>query len=212
MVLNRIIKYLTISDLALLSGFSFISPIFPLFVVDKIQGGNMEVVGFAIGINVLVRAILQLPIARYLDKKRGDLDEYYFTIISTVMLAVTPLLYLVISTPAELYLVQIIYAVGFAMNYPAWMSLFTRHAEREREGSQWAVWSAVTGIGAAAAAAVGGIIGERYGFSSVLWLVFIVTIFGAISLFRIYDPLKAPHEHHKIKQKQAFEIKEGEIK
>lgn len=212
MVLNKIIKYLTISDLALLSGFSFISPIFPLFIVDKIQGGNMEVVGFAIGINVLVRAILQLPIARYLDKKRGDLDEYYFTIISTVMLGVTPLLYLVISTPAELYVVQIIYAVGFAMNYPAWMSLFTRHAEREREGSQWAVWSAVTGIGAAVAAAVGGVIGERYGFSTVLWLVFIVTILGAISLFKIYKPLKAPHEHHKIKQKEAFEIKEGGMK
>ncbi|MDP3057707.1 MAG: MFS transporter [bacterium] len=212
MLLNKIIKYLTVADFALLSGFSLIAPIFAIFILNNIKGGNMEVVGFATAINVLVRAVLQLPIAKYLDKKRGDLDEYYFTIISTVLLAATPLLYLKISTPVELYAVQIIYAIGFAMNYPAWMSLFTRHAEREREGSQWAIYSAVTGVGAAAAAAIGGVIGERYGFPALFWLVFFVTMLGAISLLKIYEPLKAPHEHHKIKQKEAFEIKGSEIK
>ncbi len=210
MKLNSIIKYLTISDLALLSGFALISPIFAVFILDSIKGGNLEVVGFATAVNVLTKAVLELPIARYLDKKRGDLDEYQFTVVGSAFLAAVPLFYLVISTPLELYIIQFFYGIGLAMNYPGWMSLFTRHAEKEREGSQWAIYSSVTGVGAAGAAAIGGLIGEKYGFNSVFWLVFFMAVLGTVLLFKVYQPLKLRHEHHSIKQKEAFEIKEAE--
>lgn len=212
MVINNIIKYLTIADFTLLSGFSLIAPIFAVFILDNIKGGNLEVVGFATAINVIFKAIFELPIARYLDKKRGDLDEYYFTIIGSVFLAIVPLFYLIISTPLELYIVQGFYGIALAMNYPGWMSLFTRHAEKEREGSQWAIYSSITGVGMAGASALGGVIGEKYGFPMVFWLVFIITILGTLSLFKIRKPLQLRHEHHQIKQKEAFEIKEAEMK
>lgn len=203
---------MTISDFAILSGMSFIAPIFPIFIIDNIRGGSLEVVGFATGIHVFIRAILSLPIARYLDRKRGDFDEYYALVLGSVLLAVSPLFYLVISTPGELYLVQIIYGVGYAMAYPSWMSLFTRHAEKEREGSQWAIYSFITSVGMAGASALSGLVAQRAGFPSMFWLVFLITILGSVSLIGIYRPLKERHEHHKIKQEEAFEIKESEIK
>ncbi|MBU4579711.1 MFS transporter [Patescibacteria group bacterium] len=212
MKLNSIIKYLTIADFALLSGFSLIAPIFAVYILDNIKGGNLEIVGIATAINILFKVVFQLPIARYLDKKKGDLDEYYFTIIGSAFLAVSPLFYLIISTPTELYAVQAFYGISLAMNYPGWMSLFTRHAEKERESSQWAIYSSITGIGSAAAAALGGFIGERYGFNLVFWLVFFITVLGTVSLVKIYPPLKLRHEHYKMKEAEAFEIKKAEMK
>lgn len=210
MVLNKIIKYLTISDFAILSGMSFLAPIFPVFVIDNIKGGSLEVVGFATGIHVFIRAILSLPVARYLDKKKGDLDEYYTLIFGSALLAISPLFYLIVSTPMELYFIQIVYGIGYAMAFPSWMSLFTRHAEKEREGSQWAVYSFVTSVGMAIASALSGFVATKFGFQAIFWMIFAITIFGTASLAIIYKPLRIRHEHHKMKEMEAFEIKESE--
>lgn len=212
MVLNKIIKFLTISDFAIMTGFSFLAPIFAVFILGSIKGGTLETVGFATSIQVFAKALLEYPIARLLDKKRGDMDEFYCMIVGSFLICTVPLLYLIITTPIQLYAVQFIYGIATAMAYPAWMSLFTRHAEKEREGSQWALYATVIGIGTAIAAAMGGVIGERYGFISVFWLVFGMSVVGTISLIGIYEPLRLRHEHHKIKQEEAFEIKEAEIK
>lgn len=212
MVINRIIKFLIISDFAVLTGFSFIAPIFAVFIIGNIQGGTLETVGFATSIQVFAKALLEYPIARMLDKKRGDIDEFYCMVIGTFMICFVPLLYLIIRTPAELYFVQFIYGIASAMAYPAWTSLFTRHAEKEHEGSQWAIYATTIGVGTAISAALGGVIGEKYGFVSVFWLVFAMSVVGTISLIGVYEPLRIRHEHHKIKQEEAFEIKESEIK
>lgn len=212
MVLNRIIKFLTLSDFAILTGFSFLAPIFAVFILGNIEGGTLETVGFATSIQVFSKALLEYPIARLLDKKRGDMDEFYCMVIGTFLICIVPLLYLVIKTPIELYFVQFMYGIATAMAYPAWMSLFTRHAEKEREGSQWALYATAIGVGTAISAAMGGMIGEKYGFTAVFWIVFAMSIIGAVSLIGVYEPLRIRHEHHKIKQNEAFEIKESETK
>ncbi len=212
MVLNNIIKFLTISDFAILTGFSFVAPIFAVFVLQNIEGGSMETAGFAISIQVFAKALLEFPIARHLDKKRGDMDEFYCMIFGSFVICIIPLLYLIIRTPGQLYLVQFVYGLATAMAYPSWMSLFTRHAEKEREGSQWALYATAIGLGTAISAALGGIIGEKYGFPTVFWLVFAMSVIGTISLLGIYKPLALRHEHHKMKEQEAFEIKEAEGK
>lgn len=212
MALSKIIKFLTISDFAIMTGFSFLAPIFAVFILDKIEGGSMETVGFAVSIQVFSKALLEYPIARLLDKKRGDMDEFYCMVVGSFAVCIVPLLYLLIKTPIQLYLVQFIYGIALAMAYPAWMSLFTRHAEKEREGSQWALYATVIGIGTAFSAAMGGIIGEKYGFELVFWLVFAMSLVGTVSLVGIYEPLRIRHEHHKMKEDEAFEIKESENK
>ncbi len=212
MVLNKIIKFLTISDFAILTGFSFLAPIFAVFILGNIKDGNLETVGFATSIQVFSKATLEYPIARYLDKKRGDLDEFYCMVIGSLIICIVPLLYLIIKTSNQLYFVQFIYGIAAAMAYPAWMSLFTRHAKKEREGSQWALYATIIGIGTAISAALGGVIGEKYGFPTVFWIVFVMSVVGTISLIGIYQPLKVHHEHHKMKEQKAFEIKESEGK
>jgi len=110
MLLNKIIKFLTISDFAVLTGFSFIAPIFAVFILGNIEGGTLETVGFATSIQIVSKALLEYPIARFLDKKRGDMDEFYCMVIGTVLISIVPLLYLAIKTPTQLYLVQLFMA------------------------------------------------------------------------------------------------------
>jgi len=58
--INKIIKILILSDVALLSGFGFIVPIFAIFLVGKIQGGNVEVAGYAAAIYWIVILVLNI--------------------------------------------------------------------------------------------------------------------------------------------------------
>ena len=62
----------------------------------------------------------------------------------------------------------------------------------------------------AAASALSGYLATRVGFHAMFWAVFIVSIIGTWFLVETYEPLKQRHEHHKIKQEEAFEIKEAE--
>lgn len=48
--INKIIKVLILSDIALLTGIGFIAPIFAIFIADNIYGGDVRVVGFATSI------------------------------------------------------------------------------------------------------------------------------------------------------------------
>lgn len=188
---KAILNYLIGSDVALSAGFSVISPIFSIFILDNITGGNLRVVGFAAAIFIAVRGILQIPVGRFLDKIRGNRDEYVFLITAFIILAASPILYLIVRTPFELYLVQFLYAIGYAMNYPAWTSLFTRHIEKGAEGHSWATYSTAVDFGGALAAAASGIIAEKFGFPPIVWITLVLNIIGLVAILKLYPHFRS---------------------
>jgi len=40
--MNKVIKVLILSDVALLTGLGFVAPIFAIFLTKQIQGGNLD--------------------------------------------------------------------------------------------------------------------------------------------------------------------------
>ena len=80
-VINKVIKILILSDVALISGFGFITPIFAIFLTDRIEGGNVEVAGYAAAIYWIVMSLVVIPLGRYLDKNHGEKDDLWFIII-----------------------------------------------------------------------------------------------------------------------------------
>ena len=115
MKMNKIIKILIFSDVALLSGFGFVIPIFAIFLVDKIQGGNIEVVGYAAAIYWIVNSLTVIPFARYLDKNRGEKDDLWFVVIGNVLAAISVIGYIFSYLPWHIYLLQAMYALGMGM-------------------------------------------------------------------------------------------------
>ena len=77
--LNKVVKYLIFSDLVFYSGWGLLSPIFAVFILGSITGGNAFVVGMAAGMNLIMRSILRVPFGVYADKSQKR--SYYFMII-----------------------------------------------------------------------------------------------------------------------------------
>jgi MFS family permease len=176
---NRVIKILIVSDFFLLSGLGLIAPIFAVFIINNIQGADVSVVGIAVGIYWILKSIIQVPIGKYLDKKHGEKDDFYFLIIGTFLASLVPLGFIFASLPWHLYALQIIQAVAMAMAVPSWGGIFIRHIDKGKEAMTWSFESAAVGIGAGSAGIIGGIIAKTFGFVPLFIGVSILGIFAA---------------------------------
>lgn len=162
-----------------------LGPIFALFIKEFINGGNEAVVGTAAGIYLFSRSVLQIPIAHLIDKIRGEKDDFWFLFVFTLLMAITPLLYLYIDSPGELYLVQFILGFFTAFTFPAFMALFTRHIDKNKEGTEWGVYFTLTDFASAGLAAIGGILAATIGFHSLIVAVSFLSIIAALTLIPI---------------------------
>ena len=192
--INKVIKILTFSDVLLLTGFGFITPIFAIFITQKIQGGGVEVAGFAMAIYWGVKSILQIPFGRYLDKVRGERDDLWFVVIGNILAALAVFGYIFCYLPWHLYLCQGIYSLGMAMNIPGWSAIFTRHIDKGKEAFEWSTRSTFIGIGAAISGALGGVIAAKFGFNVLFIGVGIFALASALLPFLLYKEI-FPKDH-----------------
>lgn len=188
--INRVIRLLIVSDTVLMGAAGLLGPIFALFITDFIQGGNEAVAGLAAAIYLLTKSVLQIPIAHFIDRVRGEKDDFWIMFVFTLFIAFIPLLYLVIDTPLELYIVQFLLGFFTAFTFPTYMAIFTRHIDKEKEGTEWGVYFTLTDLTGAALAAVGGYIAVSEGFPALIVTVVVISVIGALLLWPIRRYIK----------------------
>src|SRR3989338_6969157 len=183
--INPIIRFLIISDVVLAGAAGLLGPIFALFIEDFIQGGNAAVAGVAAGVYLFTKSILQIPIANFIDKIRGEKDDFWLMFIFSILISFISLFYLVISTPFQLYIVQ--FALGFftAFTFPSYMAIFTRHIDKAKDGTEWGIYFTLTDLIGAALAIVGGYVATTQGFPTLIVAVVVVSFVGAMLLWPI---------------------------
>ena len=189
MKINKVIKILITSDIFLNSGWGLLAPVFAIFILQNIQGGNAKVAGFAAMTYWIVKSSLQIPIGKYLDKNHGEKDDLYFLILGTILVGFVPFGYLVSSLPWHIYLCQILQAVGMAMVIPPWDAIFTRHIDKGKEAFEWGLESTTLGFSAGIAGAIGGLLVAFVGFKIVFIMVGSFTFLAAALLFLIRKEL-----------------------
>ena len=182
---NGAIKMLVFISAAVNMADGFFAPIFAVFVSQRITGGSLEVVGFAVATYWLIKSVIQLPIARFLDLTDGERDDYYAMIIGGIIFVITPFLYLIVSRPLELYAVQALYALGGSLFVVPWTSIFTRHVDKFRIGFEWSLNSSALGFGLMFAAALGGWLATHYGFSAVIACSSLLNAIGVVGMFAL---------------------------
>ena len=188
--INKVIKFLILSDVALLSGLGFIAPIFAIFLTENIKGGNIEVAGFAAAIYWIVKSIVIIPFGRYLDKNHGEKDDLLFIIIGNLLAALAVFGYIFSRLPWHIYFLQGIYALGMGMNIPGYTAIFTRHIDKGREAFDWSVRGALIGVGTGVAGALGGIVASRFGFNILFIAVGIFILLSAFLPFLISKEIR----------------------
>lgn len=183
MKLNKIIKYLVLSDLVFYSGWGLISPIFAVFILDLIKGGDTFVVGLAAGINLIVRSLLRVPFGMYADK--GQKISFHLMTWGLFISALIPLGYLISTTPSHIYLLQGLLGASLAMSTAGWTCLFARHMDKHKESTEWGIDAVAVGLGPGIAGILGGAAVTYFSFSSVFIAVTLIGLLGVLLLFFI---------------------------
>lgn len=208
---NRVIKYLILSDLVFWSGWGLITPIFAIYIVEKIEGGSALVVGIAAAVYWILKSILRLPISIFLDKCFGEKDDYWFLTVGLFIASVVPFGFIFATLPQHVYILQAVHAIGIAISVAGWSPIFTRHIDRGHEATQWGLSDSSFGIGIGITGLIGGWAVIRFGFNPVFIGVGIMGFMGVIFLLCLKNDIKGVFDKgFKMDFKDIFDGEEDE--
>lgn len=183
--INKVVQFLTYSDIMIMSGWGLITPIFAVYLTHTIPGVDLKIVGLASTTYFIVKSVFQIPFARIMDERKGEWDDYISMILGSIILTFVPLLYIGVDEIWKLFAVQILYGFGSAIAYPSWLAIFTRHIDKNQEGLEWSLYHTSTDLGAALSASIGGFIAADMGFNSIFVVIALLNAVGTIFLLAI---------------------------
>jgi MFS family permease len=188
--INRVIQFLTYSDILMLSGWGLVNPILAVFFTDKIIGGSVAIAGIASTIFFLTKSILQIPLARAIDAKKGEWDDFWIMVIGSLLISVSAFSFMFARYPWHIYVIQVVNGLGCALSYPGWLAIFTRHIDRNHESLEWSLYYTAIDLGSALTAALGGFIASAFGYQNLFALVGILSLLGTAFLMGVTGKLK----------------------
>ena len=181
--LNQVILIIIFAEFLFTAASGLITPLFAVFILDNIEGSALTVIGFATAIYWVTKSILQLPIARQLDKNHGEIDDYYSMLGGVFLMVLIVYTYYFIHHVWQVYLLQFLAGVADAFVVPPFYAIFTRHIDKGKEAFEWALFSSFSmGAGSALGAVLGGVLGTIAGFRSVFPVVGILSFVATIML------------------------------
>ncbi len=205
---NAVTRVLVFVDFFYNFAFGSFGPIFAIFITQQIFGGTAAVAGFATSVYWLTKSVLQLPIARFLDKTDGERDDFWAMFLGYFLSGVTPFLYLLVHTPFQLYLAQAYLGFMMAWAVPAWYGIFTRHIDSGRESFEWSLESVFSvGLATAISAALGGYLVDRFGFRWMLLVAGFLAMSASLFLIPLRKYLLPRRRHAKtipLEHKDSF--------
>lgn len=185
--INRVIRYFILTDLLLFGGWGFIGPIFAVFILERIAGGSLIVIGAATAIYWITKSVIQIPMAMFLDKHEGERDDFIVLVSSFIIAGFTAMAYLLVKTVPGLFFVTLLQGIAFGFYIPAWTALFSRHLDKEHCSLDWSLDSTALGIATGITALMGGAIASWIGFEAVFILAGILCFTSAVILISVPD-------------------------
>jgi len=181
--LNQVILVIVMAYFVLTAAAGFLPPMYAVFITTQIAGATVASVGLAITIYWATKSVLQLFVARFIDRNHGEIDDFYFMIAGGILSALFVSLYYFATNIVHVYILQLLIGVADAMVIPPFYAIFTRHIDKGKEGFEWSLFSSFSvGAGAALGAMLGGILGASIGFRAVFPMVGILTFVATIML------------------------------
>ena len=176
--LNKIIRYLIYSDLVFYTGWGLISPIFAIFILDSIKGGDAFVVGMAAAVHLIIRSVLRVPFGIQVDRG-SQRKAFRYMFIGLLIAAFVPAGYIFASNVWHIYALQAVLGVSLAMSTAGWTGIFAKHMDRGKESTEWGVDAVAVGLGPGIAGAIGGLTVSYFGF---FWVFIAVTVAGFLGV------------------------------
>ena len=187
---NQVIQFMTFSDIMMMSGWGLINPILAIFISQQVHGGSVILAGIASTTYLLIKSTLQIPIARMIDMKKGEKDDYRVMVAGSLFISLSAFLFIFVREPWQVIAVQVVGGVGAALSFPSWQAIFTRHIDKSEEGLEWSLYFTAVDLGGALSAALGGFIASYFGYKNLFFIVGIFSLVGTAFLAGITRKLK----------------------
>lgn len=188
-MINKVIRVLIASDFLLQGGWGLVGPIFAIFVTRQIAGGTVASVGFIVATYWLTKSVIQPFLARLLDARKGERDDFVFLVAGMYVANLVPLGYIISTELWHLFLLEFVRGLAMACVVPAWSGIFTRHIDKGKEAFSWSMESTGLGIAAGLAAAFGGVIATGLGFKVVFLLTSVFGLLASTALLLIRNKI-----------------------
>jgi len=183
--INPVVRFMILSDFIWMGSVGLMVPIFAIFVTDTIPGATPATVGIAASIYLITKSVVQIFAASIIDWIRGEKDDFWVLFTFSFLAAILPILYLFMSSPLHLFIIQFIYGILLAFTFPTFMAIFTRHIDRPKAGTEWGIYYTFNDLSAAFTAFAGGVIATLIGFETLIVLSVIVSVLGVSILYPV---------------------------
>lgn len=189
---NKIILYLTASDIFTWGLMVVISSFTGLYLAEKLNMPETEVVkfiGVGIALNSFTNGLLQIPLGYLIDKIKGDLDEIWILFFANTIMGIPLLFFPLISSVELYYIFQVIMGVGTAANLITWRKLFAKHVDKDHEGMEYGSYETVMslsiGIFSIISGSLASVSGEYFDIVMVgMGIIMILSSIWAYMIFR----------------------------
>jgi predicted MFS family arabinose efflux permease len=173
---GKMLRALTLNDVTFWATDAFIAVVLSLFVIGHIDGGSATHVGLGYLMYKGVAALLSIPIGRFFDKHRGHLDEVWGLAIANFVYGAA-YIYLSFATQLwQLYLVMFILGCMSTVNLLSWRTLFFNTISKDEYTETVGTYQTMVFLCQGIALALGGLVGDNFGFD-------VVVLFGGIVIF-----------------------------
>lgn len=174
-------RILLLADTLYLLAGGFLGPIYALYVEEI--GGDLLDASLTFAIFTATSGIVVFLFSLWEDKER-HLEKF---VIGGYLLGVIGyFMFLFVNSPTYLFLVQTVLGLSAALKDPSYDALFSEYG-RKHLALAWGEWEAMDYFSASASALVGGLVVIYFGFQTLLYIMFISSIFAfAISLLLLY--------------------------
>lgn len=169
MTFNRTLIWLAIADLTAVSAFGLILPIFALFLFDNIPGATIQSVALAQAFFLASKAVFELLFSTFdIKNPPSPKTASQRVALGYLFLASIPLGYAVAQDMGQIFLLQLALGLGVGMVGTTWHDLFTASMDRRWQGSEFTLYRTSVGFACAAAAVLGGVIAQLFGYHILL--------------------------------------------
>jgi MFS family permease len=156
--MKKIVMLLIFVDIVFTFGAGLYGPIYAIFV-NQIGGDVLEA-GIAWSIFMIVMGTLEIPFGKLADKS----NKKFFLCLSYLLATLVIFGYIFVSNVLELFILQIVVGVAFAMGDPAWEAWFSGAISKKERGFSFATFHALSSYSQAGAAIAGGLLAQFIGF------------------------------------------------
>lgn len=173
-------RSLLLANYLYMAGVGLLSPIYALYVLE-IKGDEF-IAGASWSLYLITAGLIMLFFG-----KKEDLAKSYKPFVTSgyFIASLSTFMYLIIDTVPQLFLLQIIHAVGIGLLTPSLRAAYTQLQDKKQKAHEWALFDGGLFILQGVAAFTGGALLSLFGFTSLFIFMGTIQVFSAIIVSRI---------------------------